>query len=173
MEHQSFCPRSTRNRIALMLGLFSLILFFAWNLMPHYEWVSDTEFKRAGFVFQSFWPEIINDLVQGFQISRMSERSDIALFCLLSIFQVVVMLSIIPAWKLWQSRLILRFIPAFMIIICGLILSYYLLKNIERPVPHVITFIIMDANIFSTALSLLLFKNEYTEPDPHDIISTE
>lgn len=117
MQHHSFFPRSTRNRVALGLGLFSLIIFFAWNLMPHYEWVSDIEYKRAGFVFQSFWPEIINDLVQGFQISRMSERSDIALFCLLSIFQVVVMLSIIPAWKLWQSRLILRFIPAVMIII--------------------------------------------------------
>lgn len=173
MEHHIFFPRSTRNRIALMLGLLSLFLFFVWNLMPSYEWVSDTEYKRAGSVFQSFWPEIINDLFQGFEASRMSERSDISLFCLLSIFQVVVMLSIIPAWKLWQSRLILRFIPAFMIIICGLILSYYLLKNIERPVPNVITFIIMDANIFSTALSLLLFKNEYTEPEPHDIISKE
>ena len=172
MQHQSFFPRSTRNRIALMLGLLSLILFFTWNLMPNYEICMDV-YKREGFVFQSFWPEIIKDLVGGFQSPAMNKGSVISLLCLLLILQVIVMLSIVPGWKFWQSTLILRMIPAFMIIVCGLILTYFLLKNIERPLPHVITLIIMDANIFTTALSLLLLKNEYTVSNPHEIISPE
>lgn len=162
---KSFFPRSKRNRIALMLGLLSLILFFVWNLMPNYEWIFADEYKRAGFVFQAFWPEISHDLVRGFQSRIINEQSAVSLLCLLLILQVIVMLSIVPAWKFWQSTLILRIIPAVMIIGCGLILTYFLWKNIERPLPHVMILIIMDANIFTTALSLLCLKNEWTEPE--------
>ena len=171
MEHHSFFPRSTRNRIALMLGLLSLILFFTWNLMPNYEICMDV-YEREGFVFQSLWPQVFTDLVEGFQSPTMNEESVVSLLCLLLILQVIVMLSILPGWKFWQSTLILRIIPAFMIIVCGLILTYFLLKNIERPLPQVITLTIMDVNIFATALSLFFFKNEYIAPIDHGNSST-
>ena len=170
MEHHSFFPRSTRNRIALMLGLLSLILFFTWNLMPHYKRIGPDEYQRAGFVYDFFWPRMARQLkeLSQFIIRPTMNYALEHLVMILLILQIIVMFSIIPAWKLWQSTLLLRLIPAILICICCLIVSYFAFNKDHFPWYLLITNYILRANIFTTALSLLCFKNEYTEPEtPH------
>lgn len=166
MEHQSFFPRSTRNRIALGLAILSLLLFFAWNFMPAYKLVSHDTYERDGFTFQDLWPDILNGTTLAFRTALLGPNILAALLCFLFILHCLVMMSIIPAWKLWQSTFILRLIPAILIIACGLIFCYLLRSG--RPLHYYTTHSLVAANIFTTALSLLCFKNEFTEPErPH------
>lgn len=140
--------------------------------MPNYEWVAeDAANERIGFVFQYLWPEVLSDIKNAIQNRMAFDNLLGALLGLLLILQVIVMLSIIPAWKIWQSTFILRLIPSVLIIASGMILCYFLGTNPGAPLHQRITLYLILANIFTTALSLLCFKNEWAE-DFHGISST-
>jgi hypothetical protein len=168
MQHHSFFPR---NRVALLFALLSLILFVSWNFTPQYEWGNDDAYKQNCFVYQMFWTESIKELINFMKSPEMGQQAWVAILELLLLLHVFVMLSLIPAWKFWQSTVILRMIPAVMLTCAGLILIYFLWKNSERPPPHIITLLLIAANIYSTAFSLLCFKNEWTEPEHHQMDS--
>lgn len=172
MEHSSFFPRSKRNRIALWLALLSLVLFVAWNLMPNYQYNYEYDIlERKGYTFQKIWPDIIRIIMRLNNYSITSQQALLSLMCGLVIFHAIVMISLIPAWKFWQSSSIVRIIPSVLISFCGGILIIFLMK-IPGSIHEIIPISFMTASIFTTALSLLCFKNEWTEPDVHGTSST-
>lgn len=76
--------------------------------------------------------------------------------------------SFLPAWKLWQASALLRVIPATLMLIGFIIVFYFTFKDFRVFNKNVLFFFTISANFLTTAIALLLFKNE--SPDaPHAI----
>ena len=164
MEHQSFFPRSTRNRIALVLGALSLMFFVTWNLMPNIESMLVKSEHRHGYFFVDYWTQAFSSLKNIPHLLSI-ESAPYFLYTFMLFLHLFIMFSIIPAWKIWQTSAIIRNIPATLFIITVLFLCYRLQHINISSTQLFITCSLITSNFLTTALSLLSFKNEWIEPE--------
>jgi hypothetical protein len=164
MTEMTWLPRHTRNRLAMVIGLVSLGLFLTWNFLP---------FPKSGFhdtvpsnMASVTWPampmhvRIATHNFSNFTIEALMNTMVLILLPLLALLN----LTLLPAWRLWQSSRLLRLIPALLMLSGFIVLIYYRINNSreESPgdIPLSILLPLIAGNFLATAISLLLFKNE-------------
>lgn len=170
MQTNEFFPRSTRNRIAMVMGLLSLVLFITWNLLPIEEpSLGGTEIKTMATIF---WPNIYQSLINIDTSNLSFDEVASAMATILVTLLALISFSLLPAWKLWQSSAIMRIIPAILMLIgFGIVLYFTTLDNQMRSSDMMILFTIAT-NFLTAAIALLLFKNESIDHPDHGISST-
>ena len=132
MEHHSFFPRSTRNRIAFALGLLSLLLFVTWNLMPYPEIPWGTSKRDSKITAVKFWP----DMLTATKLAMSNVSSEYRLFILLgssiaTFLLALTVFAILPAWQTFQSSILLRFIPATVMLVGFSLYIFNLVNSVD------------------------------------------
>ena len=170
MQSNNLIPRTTRNRIAMFIGLLSLGLFITWNLLPITEETSQGAEVRT--MATMFWPSIYDSLLQIDASNLDIEEILSAMATILVTLLAVISLSIVPAWKLWQASALLRIIPSILMLLgFGIVLYFTFKETVVDDSDRLILFTI-SANFLTTAIALLLFKNESFEHPDYGISST-
>lgn len=171
MNRTHFFPRSIRNRIAMVLGLISLILCITWNLLPDYVLNEQKLLVPKGY-FLSSWTQalifIFEYLIKGILYFAPVQTLTFLMIPLL----VMINLTILPAWNVWQSSVVLR-ILATLLMMSGLLTTIIFMKSDElSALLFANHFRLIAINFLTTALCLQLFKNENLAQPDHGISST-
>ena len=157
MQKNGWFPRSIRNRLAVLMGLLSLGLFITWNLLPtilaSYQ---GTKIRTAA----GFWSDIYNSLLKINSAKLDAYEIMSAMATILVTLLALINFSFLPAWKLWQASALLRVIPATLMLIGFIIVFYFTFKDFRVFNKNVLFFFTISANFLTTAIALLLFKNE-------------
>lgn len=164
METNGWFPSSTRNRMAMVMGVTSLIIHVIWNIMPDYTYVDYYPFGK--FV----WRECVEEVQS---IHQAKNGINFALKKIAFIFLPLLLLltvSIIPTRKIWQSSSLLRIIAGIMMLIGSIICIVYLFSSRDGHYFYQVRFVAL--NFLTTALAFLLFKNENAPQPDHGISST-
>lgn len=168
MVKNGWFPRSTRNRVAMLIGLLSLGLFITWNLMPITE---ETSYgTEVGTMARMFWPSIYESLLHIDAANLDADEIMSAMATILVTLLAVISFSVVPAWKLWQASALLRIIPAILMLLGFGIVLYFTFKETIDDASDRLILLTISANFFTTAIALLLFKNEsFDHPEYSDI----
>jgi hypothetical protein len=153
MQSNNFLPRTTRNRLAMVMAFASLILFITWNLIPCNYLVDDS----FGRILWMEWLEEISSTPKAMNFRKVLAK----IICILLPLLCVLSAIIIPTWKIWQSSALLRNIAATLMWIGFLILTANLI--VHRGGPYFKNILLVTLNFFTTTIALLLFK--YESPD--------
>ena len=160
MQSNNFFPRTTRNRIAMLMGMASLISLITWNLMPNYIFIDYFPFGRW------LWSECLEETLSIHQaINGLSDTLSKIAFILLPLL-LILTLTLIPAWKIWQSSGLLRSIAAILMLVGLVICIVYMIFYQDSFYLHQVRFVAF--NFLTTMIALLLFKNESLDL-PHAI----
>ena len=136
----------------MLMSIASLILLIIWNLMPDYTYFDYYPFGK--FVWRECVEEIlsIQEARNGFhQTLKKIVFILVPLLCLLTIIMI-------PIWKIWQSSLLLRIIAGIMMLSGMMICFLYLFSFRDSNYFYQVR--LFATNFLTTALALLLFKNE-------------
>ena len=122
--------------------------------------------------FTYFWSSITAGL-----LSIDTENLDIenilsCMLCILAFLLAATSLSAAPAWKLWQASKLLRRIPGVLMLLGFGIILYFTLSVTDESDSNDLFFFTMTTNFLTTAISLLLYKNESIDHPDHGISST-
>jgi hypothetical protein len=162
MQSNSFIPRSTRNRIAMLMGFISLGLFITWNCLP-IDILYGTKRQTMAAVF---WPNIYKNLISIGTLHLGFHEILVAMAYVLLILLALISFSLLPAWKLWQASALLRLIPASMMLIGFGVFIYFVTTGVEMTRSVMAIHLCISLNFFTAALALLLFQNESLDA-PH------
>lgn len=168
MHSNGWFPRTTRNRIAMLIGLLSLGLFITWNLLP----IKNFPEAEAQTMATMFWPNIYESLLNIDASNLDFEEITSAMATVLVTLLGLISFSLLPAWKLWQASALLRVIPAILMLIGFGIVMYFTLQGLERERQNVMILLTIAFNFLTAAVCLLLFKNEFIEHTDQGISST-
>ena len=161
MTFQEWRPQTRRNKIALCIGLFSLLLFIGWNLAPMRVTRFDDESERAGMVIIHLWP-IIFDVITDFSAFRNVHDTNhlfSAVVSLSILFLACLQLFVIPLWQMFSQSKILRWLAAVICFIWFGIFAYFLLPHINDWKPDIYFPLIM-LNFLVLGIALVWFQNE-------------
>jgi hypothetical protein len=165
MQTNRWFPRSIRNRLAMFLGLVSLGLFITWNLLPRIlASYHGSKIRTAA----GFWSDIYYSLLKINSAKLDAYEIMSAMATILVTLLALINFSFLPAWKLWQASALLRVIPATLMLIGFIIVFYFTFKDFRVFNKNVLFFFTISANFLTTAIALLLFKNESFDT-PHAI----
>jgi hypothetical protein len=167
MQSNTFFPRSTRNRLAMVMGLISLAIFITWNIMPTpFDPMFSIPGEELSIVAIDTWPQVILSFYY-FNTLPFDRNSVIYMIGNLTLVMLAIFtLIVLPAQKLWQALKPLRVIAALLLLSCFAIWCNLL---IEDPNPqYFLMHILITLNFLTTAIALLLFKNESLDV-PHAV----
>lgn len=103
------------------------------------------------------WPQVILSFYY-FNTLPFDRNSVIYMIYNLTLMMLAIFtLIVLPAQKLWQALKPLRVIAALLLLCCFAIWCNFL---IEYPYPHYFLHSLITLNFLTTAIALLLFKNE-------------
>ncbi len=158
MTFQQWRPQSRRNKIALGIAFYSLLLMIGWNLAPMYNGPFSEE-TYQGIVAVNVWPEVYHGIVESFEnFDPESIPELIASFSL--VFLVCLQFTIAPLWQFFSQSKLLRFIPAVICLIGFGICGYFCLPDDYTTWQEIYPLCLITLNFFVTSVALLLFKNE-------------
>lgn len=158
MQSNNFIPRTTRNRIAMVMGLVSLVLFITWNLYPFQHTFAIYPETPTELGMLQIWPMIFFVLTDIHHIITLDPNIYLVLIqCGLIPLLAFTCIAIFPAWKILQKSKILRIIPAVLFFSGAIALGYSIYLILPDVIPM---FFCIMFNYFTTAIALLLFKNE-------------
>jgi len=169
METNGWLPRSTRNRMAILMSILSLGLLAAWNIRTGYALNDQKMFEPKGCFFHE-WPFVTQDIATSiFTATDPTVDSFCVTFLMLPLL-LLMNLLLIPGWRLWQATVTLRWIAAQLMLFGLTVTVKYLCSGEDFPYFYFAHFRLIAVNYLTTALAFLLFKNENL-PD-HGISST-
>ena len=137
--------------------------------MPYPEVAYGMSKPTTKITVLQLWPDILSSIK--FTAYNGSRDYTVLLqfaFNLTILLLALTVFLLIPAWKLLQSSVLIRYIPATILLI-GFSIHIYFLVYYRLETNQFFTINLLTAsNTLTTALSLLCFKNEWTEPEtPH------
>ncbi len=128
--------------------------------MPVYGFIDYFPFGRL------LWGECIEETLSIHQAMNGLGDTFKKIVSILLPLLLLLTVAIIPAWKIWQSSGLLRNIAAILMLIGFIICIVYMVFYQDSIYLHQVRFV--TVNFLTTALALLIFKNE--SPDaPHAI----
>jgi hypothetical protein len=172
METNGWFPRSTRNRLAILMSILSLGLLAAWNFETGYALNDQKMFEPKGCFFHE-WPFVTRDIATSiFTATDPTIDSFCVTFLMLPLL-LLMNLLLIPGWRLWQPAVTLRWIAALLMLFGFAVIVKDRSTDEESLFYFYSThFRLIAANYLTTAFAFLLFKNESTPHPDHGISST-
>lgn len=135
-----------------------------------------TEFSIYGsgekIMFTVFWANIAEILLNIDPTNLDIETLLSSMACILVILLAATSLSAAPAWKLWQASILLRGIPGILMLLGFGIVLYFNISEMDEKSADTSVLLTLNANFLTTAISLLLYKNESIDHPDHGISST-
>lgn len=161
MTFHEWRPQTRRNKIALGMAIYSLLLMIGWNLAPMYNGPFSEE-TYQGIVAVTVWPSIYDDIGRSFTDYDIDNTPGlIADFCL--VLLVFLQLTIAPLWHIFSQSKLLRYIPAVICLIGFGICAYFSLPKDYNTWQEMYPLYLITINLFTTCITLLLLKNEQVE----------
>ncbi len=119
-----------------------------------------------------FWPNIYESLLNIDASNLTFEEVASAMATILVTLLALISFSLLPAWKLWQASAILRIIPAILMLIGFGIVMYFTTTDGEMDRSDRMILFSISTNFLTSAIALILFKNETMDYPDHGISST-
>lgn len=166
---RDWLPRTKRNRWAMRLASFNLLLLFGWNLLPNYKYEfveqsSSYQWVAKEMVSQDIWPSIYESVFFWFQ-SSLNFSDILAMtitFALL--FTILAQLCFVPLWRIFSQSKLMRMIPLAICSVGFLAMSYFLLTELPDMITEDhFTFLVLSLitlNFLFSGVILLLYHPE-------------
>jgi hypothetical protein len=167
MSFQQWWPKTKRNKIALCIAIFSLLMMIVWNLgprsIPNDNFYQNYSFYRT-FAYK-IWPDIYK-LVSNFRQYDSSKMN--GLIASLSLMLLVCLqLTMIPLWRIFSQSKVLRFIPAVICLIGFSVFGYNISKHDYYTWQKFYPYYLILLNFLTTIISLMTLKNEAAVNEHH------
>ncbi len=160
MSFRDWLPITGRNRVALGFAALALVMFVVWNGLPHYEY---GETKPDGIVASFIWLEILSPdhYIRVFKSPDIDGFLDVAASMAL-IQSGLVTFAALPFWKLLHASAFVRLPLAFVNLIGGAIVVWFVIQyDPDDAVPYVFAILSLIAlNMFALSAALFTFNNE-------------
>ncbi len=157
MTFQEWRPQTPRNRIALYIAFFSLLLTIAWHFTPVYRYEGkEMIFERITVI--NPWPGIFRSIIYNFDPFTPNNIPSLCVtFCF--VFLVAMQCVLIPFWRIFSQSKLLRSIPLVIFLIGSTICLYYfstvyMISYNNFPIYPI------TLNFLATSIALILLKNE-------------
>ncbi len=160
MRIKEWLPITRRNRVALGLAALSLGIFVVWNFLPNYEYGAT---EPDGIVASHIWLFVFSPD----HYIRVFKSPDIDGFLGIAANMALVQcglvtLATLPFWKLLHASAFVRLPLAFVNLIGGAIVVWFVIQYAPNDaVPYVFAILSLIAlSMFTLSAAFFLFKNE-------------
>jgi hypothetical protein len=160
MTLKEWLPITKRNRVALVLAAFSLIVFVTWNCIPVPDYI-DGPVDRIFAV--EFWPGILSFYFYVYLFKSPDPWNLMAVAARFAIYITTVMsLLTVPFWRLFHASPVLRMLIAIACLLGGLVVIFGMLsgKFGYGSLSKNVALALISVNMFSVSAALFTFKNE-------------
>jgi hypothetical protein len=165
MTFREWLPITRRNRVALAFAFLGLLCAIGWNFLPWYYWsysYRGLEWITDGNAGCAIWP-----LVFSASSYQPVDFSDFRLYVMLKPLACVSLLlnalTVIAALFLWEMIHVikrLRTLLAIAHVVGGVtVILLYFVESFSHSTQSLVA-VVVAFGMFSTAISLFLFKNE-------------
>jgi len=157
---RNWLPITARNRVALGFAVAALVMFVTWNCFPSYEYGSRI---YKGLVITEIWIDIVDPdfYLHVFRAPDMDGFLAVAA-CMTLLLNGIVVLAIVPFWKVLHSSNYLR-IPLAVANFAGGSVVFWLISKMETEYldPYRdATNLLIVLTMFALSAALFIFKNE-------------
>ncbi len=160
MSLKEWLPITTRNRVALGLAALSLVMFVVWNFLPNYEYGAT---EPEGIFASHIWLFVFSPD----HYIRVFKSPDIDGFLVIAANMALIQcglvtFAVLPLWKLLHASAFVRLPLAFVNLIGGAIVVWFVIQyDPDDAVPYVFAILsLITLNMFALSAALFVFKNE-------------
>jgi hypothetical protein len=167
MTFHDWRPQTRRNKIALCIAVFALLLMIGWNLAPIEFLRNENDGTRSEMVLFHLWPEVYRSLTNFFAIGYFTKKSNIdgAFISVSVLFLVSLQLVIIPLWQMFAQSKILRWLA---VVVCFSFFGFYVYTllpfiTLLPPLEYLSYFfhiLIIMLNFLVLGIALVWFQND-------------
>lgn len=160
---REWLPMTKRNRVALGFAFAALVIFVVWNLMPFYSYGESTP---SGVAATEMWPLVFSTSVFTTVIKSPDIDDFLEIAAILALIQSgLVVLMILPFWKMFHASAVIRIPLAVVNLAGGAVLSQSILTDVLKvnridQVYGMITIALIALSMYCLGAAMLIFKNE-------------
>jgi ABC-type glycerol-3-phosphate transport system permease component len=153
-------PITVRNRVALGFAGVSLVMFLIWNFLPNYEY---GETVPDGIMAMVVWPQMFDpdNYIRVIKSPDVDGYLNVAA-CLALIQSGLVILAILPLWKILHTSLYVRLPLALVNLVGGLVVSWFVLKYgiDDKDLFEAAAVGLIALSMLTVSAAMFIFKNE-------------
>ncbi len=144
--------------MALAFAVAALVMFVTWNLLPFRSFRDDAAASIAAMVI---WPETVRleHYVNALK-SRHQVDSMIAIIALSLLQSGMIVLTIIPFWKVIHASNYFRITLAIMNLFGGGVILWFTKVLVKMSYPEGVVVVLMAFSMLASSAALFIFKNE-------------
>ena len=163
MTFHEWRPQTRRNKIALCIALFSLLMMIGLNFLPDEPMqFSNEPLPTKSFAF-TLWPMIFEIIEKS--LRNFKGVSELFIPSITIVFLVCLQLLMIPAWRIFSQLIVLRNIS---VLIC--VIGSATLANLIHDNPYItwdshFQYYLILVNFLLTIISLIILKKELIQID--------
>lgn len=160
---KDWLPITVRNRVALGFAFTALVIFVTWNLLPSYSY---GESSPHGIMAAEIWPNVCSPDMVINAIKTPDIDGFLELAATLALIQNgLVLLMILPIWKMLHASMYIRLPLALVNLVGGSVVSWFVFDyggNMDdlQDLYGAIALCLIALSMISLSVAMLIFKNE-------------
>lgn len=157
---KDWLPITVRNRVALGFAFAALVMFLVWNFLPNYP---NGETEPDGIVAMDLWSSVF-DLDNYIHVIKSPDIDGFMVIaaCFSLTQSGLLVLAILPLWKILHSSLYVRLPLAVVNLAGGLLVLWLVFEDgIEgRNIIYLVAMVLLAFSMLSLSVAMFIFKNE-------------